>query len=213
MSDGLDEDDLSAVEDAIEFSDDDSDYRVPSEPQLKDFSDQVGEIVTSLMRLSVIMRKPVPHDHIMKWQDILDTSFYEQVDISHVQHKFPNADKSLVERLGKAISKRRHYLKYRESHSQKMAQGMDIDDDGKTIAIAESTVASSLPEVLRTAPHLEIDLDDRISEASQSSYASSGATEGKLRPPPWPKEGLDGKPFKCPLCHLIVMVSSTLAWT
>jgi len=169
--------------------------------------EEIEEIITCLMRLSVIMRKPVPHDHISKPREVIITH-YEKLDVDHVRNKFPKAHPAVAERLGKAISQRRHYLRYRESHANKLAQGMEWDDDGKTVAKPPSTVVSSLA----AGGQGGIDLDDAASESSLSSYQSSGLTEGKLRPPPLPEAGRDGNPFECPLCRLMVTVSNTRSW-
>jgi hypothetical protein len=41
-----------------------------------------------------------------------DTSVFESHDVQHVSAKFPHIPSYLALRLGKAITKRRHYLKY-----------------------------------------------------------------------------------------------------
>jgi len=202
------------LEEADELSEAGSEKHDSEGPGLGDIRNEIAEIITCLMRLSMVIRKPAPHDHFTKSLDI-NTSFYESFDVNHVRSKFPLADEALVQRLGKAITKRRHYLKYRKTHAEKLAWGVDMDnDDDKATAIPESTVASSLPYDLRAIGVVveRITLDDALSETSQTSYATSAATEGRLRAPPLPEEGQGGKPFVCPLCHLLITASNTAAW-
>lgn len=118
-----------------------------------------------------------------------DASHYEPYDIGHVYMKFPQASRGTVERLGKAISWRRGYFKYREAHHSKLAQGLDFDS-GKTEIVAQSTVASLLPQNMKIAgesrPALEAVDEDEHSNigVSQTSYATSEADPGRLQCPP-----------------------------
>ena len=94
----------------------------------------VVEVITCLLRLSVAIQNPTPHDQFMASGQI-DTSYFELFDISHVQGKFPDAEEYLITRLGKAISRRRQYLKYREEHHKKLAQGIeDVIEAPKAVA-------------------------------------------------------------------------------
>lgn len=48
------------------------------------------------------------------------TSYYQTYDINHTRAKFPRAETYLVERLGKAVSRRRQYVQYRKGHHMKL---------------------------------------------------------------------------------------------
>ncbi|KAF1969094.1 hypothetical protein BU23DRAFT_571823 [Bimuria novae-zelandiae CBS 107.79] len=61
-------------------------------------------------------------DYLMGKPPSLDVTLHEPLDISHVREKFAQADQCLVERLGKAISHRRHYLRYRANHKEYQEQ-------------------------------------------------------------------------------------------
>ena len=97
----------------------------------------------------------------------IDTSFYEQFDIEYVMQKYPNAKEFLILRLGKAISKRRRWLKYRELHSVKLAQFLDTmdhtDEDFRTI-YSETTATT-------------FDAPDVLVETQRSEYAGDTRTE------------------------------------
>jgi hypothetical protein len=181
--------------------------------ELKQLMAGIVETVTCLLRLSMAVRNPAPHDQFMKSMNI-DTSFYEEHDIKHVEEKFPDADNFLVTRLGRAISRRRQYLKYREAHHKKLAYGIDKEQgDSHTEAARQSTVASSLPSALKEVDHIDL-TEDSGSESGVSMASSVTSANGtvKLRPPPLPREAQDGNPFECPLCFMIVSIRGTRSW-
>ncbi|EER28989.1 hypothetical protein CPC735_036950 [Coccidioides posadasii C735 delta SOWgp] len=139
-----------------------------------------------------------------------DTSFYETYDTMHVREKFPDASQFLASRLGRAISRRRQYLKYRESHHKKLSHGMHPDHDAEqdsTEIAQQSTAAFGLPNVEG------IDLNDACSETA-SSFASTATSVNpvKLRPSPLPEEAKNGKPSECPLCFMIVAARDHHSW-
>ncbi|XPS78886.1 hypothetical protein M3J09_010885 [Ascochyta lentis] len=163
------------------------------------------------MQLSSTIRNPAPHD-LFKRSGNIDTSYYEEFDIQHVKGKFPEAEQYLITRMGRAISRRRQYLRYREEHRARLAEALDTTDtSAKKVA---STVASSIPAQLKSgfqAVELEDD-DEFVDHASQTSYASSMSGATALRPPPLPQEGREGKPFECSLCHYFTVVDVGTDW-
>ena len=185
--------------------------------ELQQLMSEVAEVVTCLLRLSMAIRNPAPHDQFMESGQI-NTSYFESFDIGHVQAKFPDAEGYLVNRLGKAISRRRQYLKYRDEHHKKLAQGIeDVIVSTKTAPTEinpESTVASSIPLDIK-APTTYIDLDEDVYSEdglSQTSYATSANESTDNGPPPIPKEAQDGKPFECPLCFMIISIRNSHSW-
>lgn len=177
---------------------------------------EVVDIIDCLLRLSVSVQNPAPHDRF-KAATLTDTSFYEVPDIKHVRDKFESAEEWLVERLGKAISHRRQYFKYRETHHQKLASG--LEDPEKDLHIGQSTVASSIPQHLKTgntsvgaASFGVLDEDQRSdTEYSQTSYATSMADSERPRVPKMPKK-LSRVAFECPFCFMMIVVSNRHAW-
>ncbi|KAL8809033.1 MAG: hypothetical protein Q9200_003777 [Gallowayella weberi] len=90
--------------------------------ELEEIQRAISTYLSILYRVSIIIRRnPAPHDRLIKSAKI-DTSFYEFFDERHVLEKFPTADPILVERLGRAIWRRRKYFKYREQHRQKLSR-------------------------------------------------------------------------------------------
>ncbi|KAF5247124.1 hypothetical protein FAUST_976 [Fusarium austroamericanum] len=189
----------------------DSDYEYGDMPktEVAQIAQNVSDVVNCLLLLSVAIRNPAPHDRFMTFASG-EASHYEPFDIQHVKNKFGDVEPFLADRLGKAISRRREYFKYRESHHLKLKQGLDsVEEDG-----AESTVASSLPLHAKAAGfNLDTIDEDGASNSglTQTSFASSRADSDKLSVPPLPKEADDG-PFECPFCYMMITATSTDSW-
>jgi hypothetical protein len=179
----------------------------------------IVETVTCLLRLSMAIRNPAPHDQFMKSMNI-DTSFYEEHDINHVREKFPDAEDYLISRLGRAISRRRQYLRYRKEHHKKLAYGIETEQedaqgahDAQTEICPQSTVASSLPAALKGVGHIDLAGDSESDSGfSAASSVTSANDAAKLRPPPLPKEAQDSSPFESPLCFMIISIRGARSW-
>jgi hypothetical protein len=192
--------------------------------ELAQLASNMVEINICLMRLSMSIRNPAPHDQF-KESTHIDVTHFEVFDIEHVRGKFPMAKDFLVFRLGKAISRRRQYLRYRDEHRKKLERGLKqpeitLPQQPSTTNTApsekiESTVASSIPLAIKassSAPNLDED-DFYEDTLSQTSYASSNNDPSRLRPPPLPEQGQDGEPFECPLCFRITSIRQATAWS
>ena len=134
-----------------------------------------------------------------------DTSHFQPYDIEHVGQKFPEAQKFIIDRLGKAISRRRQYLKYREEHAFKLA--FYKEEHGSTVAPSETT-ASAYDE------HFDKEVVTQKDEDMQSetSYATSLSRSTNSRMPRIPKEAANEQPFECPFCHTIAVVKDMHGW-
>lgn len=88
------------------------------ETELQQITHHCKDIVDSLLGLSTAINNPAPHDQIMAAKET-GVSFYEQHDISNVRESYSALLPWQVERLGKAISRRRQYFRYRRTlHEQ-----------------------------------------------------------------------------------------------
>lgn len=166
----------------------------------------------------MVLRKPTPFD---RYAEAESTGTYNpEFDIDYVRNKIPYLQKSgaewLIDRLGRANTRRREFLSYREKHRKKLAYPPPQLDDSthciSTIHTAPSsfTTASAFVESYRRP-----DVEDRHMETqSITSYATSNVTdlEGKLRIPHQPTESSDGKPFECPYCYTIQVISGEASW-
>ena len=195
----------------------------------------IGQSIDCLYRFSMDLRKGNPTNRYAKSSSI-DTSFYEPYDIEYVRQKFPSAEEFLVNRLGKSISKRRQYLRYRELHAAKLSQNpierdtsagdpelqeFNIPDTG---TILSETTATTFEDGAASDfdPNYALESDfnpsgirrriSMSSVATETTYATSAGNEGRARMPSMPEDALAGRPFECPYCHNIDSVSNTHAW-
>ncbi|KAK1778246.1 hypothetical protein QBC45DRAFT_467716 [Copromyces sp. CBS 386.78] len=147
----------------------------------------------------------------------------EAFDTSHVREKFSGLADELVNRLGRALSKRRQYFMYREEHFNRLAEGLTtgVESEDPNLEEQATTVASSVPRHLEAQIKSMSDPQDlyaasyddinSISEISTTSYAASEANPDQPRVPPMPKEHANG-PFKCPFCHSIELAKNRHDW-
>lgn len=188
----------------------------PEQSELDQILAGIGHAINCLLRLSIAIRNPAPYDQFRSRAGA-EIGNYQPWDIRHVRDKFPEADLKTAERLGRAMTQRRMYFKYRQDHSDRLFQGLDPDDvdagnDGAT------TVASPIPDHLvdsagdQTLPSGFM-FDDALSDITGTSFAPSrsGQHEDRLLEPPVPKGYSEG-PVKCPFCHMIIQVETVGAW-
>ncbi|KAF4450948.1 Zinc finger transcription factor ace1 [Fusarium austroafricanum] len=197
------------------MSDDDSDggfsfqMDSPTPSELSQIFTAIVEDINCLLRLSVSIHNPSPHDRFKK-AALTDTSNYEHFDVEHVRNKLTKASKPIAERLGKAISRRRQYFKYWELHHEKLASGLEEDDKYQI----QSTVASSLPKKLNLDEPISLEVEeDDASDAgrSQTSWATSAVNTERRKLPALPPEARNG-PFECPFCFMMISISSRHLW-
>ncbi|KAK5988292.1 hypothetical protein PT974_12436 [Cladobotryum mycophilum] len=158
---------------------------------------EIGHVVDCLLRLSITIRNPAPHDQFKSRAGAGVIEYYEPYDIQHIREKYPHVDDGLIEKLGMDPDEWTDYADRRE---------------------LATTVASSLPEHLKdrhekqySAGNELAGLDDQMSEASKTSYAPSNADANQLHVPPIPKAHLEG-PFKCPFCYVVISIDTKYAW-
>lgn len=149
------------------------------------------------------IQEPAPNRQALS----IDKSHFEQHDVVHVQSKFPTAPLYLVERLGRAISSRRQYLTYRESHHNKMAKG--IEKLGVEAPRTEFTANSTEATDIQRTDSLPMPDDDNET-ASVTSYATS--VNATVRMPNLPGEARKEEHYNCPLCYRLVSIHTTAAW-
>ncbi|RYP18301.1 hypothetical protein DL765_004021 [Monosporascus sp. GIB2] len=205
-------------------SDEDSDPDSP-DTELGQIAVDIADVVNCLLRLAITIRNPAPHDRYIEAKST-DASHFEFFDMKHVESKFGDIEPWLTYRLGKAISRRRQYLRYRQSHHEKLSHGVEVEDEPAAVQAEESatvcdTVASSIPSHLKEGAGCEpgkakaltplIADDGSDAGMSQTSYATSMASSNRLTIPPLPEEAQKG-PFQCCFCYMIIVASDRTAW-
>jgi hypothetical protein len=174
----------------------------------------IVEVIGSLFQMSMLIRRPARHDRLLgaKKQDYVAFELYDR---QHVLEKYPRADAIVRDRLGRAISRRRADLKYRERHHAKLSQGINrIQISGvKESHDQESTVFSETIATEYKEPNIQFDETGSHSSGSHTSYAPTllGGRDAIMVPPP-PKESANKQPFECPYCFFITTIKNKRSW-
>lgn len=205
---------------AIE-SDDES---LEGDSELRQLLTSIHETITFLLRLSAAIQNPAPHDHYMHSTRFSTSQASENSDIGHFQEMFPIAPKTVVDVLGKAISRRREYFIYSAAHNKTPSKGIQEenihsepksgDDDGKTVLNPLSNVASSISQTLKPSDHdLELE-EEQLSECDsiQTSLDSVDTEFQAGEIPPLPRRAQNEDPFPCPFCFMVISIQSWRSW-
>jgi hypothetical protein len=187
--------------------------------QLQELFKAMKDANSNLMKLSMVIRTSPSRDDYLKaaTRYQFDSSF----DIGHVREKHGSAkgmNEWLIIRLGKAITRRRQFLKYREDHHGKLTRDwdqMEVGKEDKTVAL---TKATTFVENSAAMQKDGTELEDSI--GSETSYEATivGESAGKLNVPSHPKMAFEGvlfefgKPFQCPYCFTEQVVKNRSAW-
>ncbi|KAF1963531.1 hypothetical protein CC80DRAFT_8189 [Byssothecium circinans] len=132
----------------------------------------------------------LPQSAFERAMSITDKSFFRAYDVQYVRDKFPHAPDYLAERLGRAVSKRRHYLSYCEKHVQILRSSGDQETNRSTSYRAE------IPDQFVI-------------------YFSGRSGQGNKYPPVPGGEFCEGDDVSirvCNLCHRVVPIRSISDW-
>ncbi|KAF8533857.1 hypothetical protein BDD12DRAFT_465179 [Trichophaea hybrida] len=101
---------------------------VKSATALEECLIDITHFITCLYKFSIATQNPTPRDRLEKCAKI-NMSFFETFDIQHVTEKFLAAREHdyLIQRLGRANTRRRQLLKYYEEHHEKIV-GQIVSD-------------------------------------------------------------------------------------
>lgn len=123
VKDELSNDQIEAFETATSSDTEDTPPNEDYTSELQQLYDEVVNIVDCLYKMSMLIRRPAQHD-LLTGSYRSDVAGYEPFDREHVRSKYHEADDMTVQRLGRAITHRRKYLKYRECHHAKLGEGI-----------------------------------------------------------------------------------------
>ncbi|KAI5791092.1 hypothetical protein EDC01DRAFT_616360, partial [Geopyxis carbonaria] len=189
--------------------------------ELEELTHEVQHIITTLFKFSIATRNPAPRDLLERCANI-EVSHFEFFDIQHISNKFSGMIKSpegnsLVERLGKANTRRRQILKYHRKHHEKIAAYPEKEEEeaAETVFTRSTVVSTYVPPKSTQHPYDLAPDNNSDTGISQTSFATSnGGVDRQIRVPPPPNQesALDGEPFQCPYCYAIKTVRSPLAW-
>ena len=136
--------------------------------EVQDLFQAAENTIGNLLRLSVIIHKPVPKDRYARLAtlDPIDDKY----DQNHIWEKYPCVRKSpwLIERIGKANAKRRQYFLYREKHREKLSQGV--------IGDTKPTHDRDLPKSVRGTPTHNVETEFHSQPSGQRSRETLPST-------------------------------------
>lgn len=206
--------------------------------EIEQFHLDVKVIIDGLYSLSLLVRTTKSSYDILIKANKIDVTYYHVWDIQHVQQKFPQADPALIEKLGKANSRRRQKFKYLQTHRIKF--GLHLEDTNSTndqnLAYPEAShdkgtqetrtcgsrsqmenTASAKTQTSQTSvttfikPVETLDLEDGLSTATSTAYGDFDRN-ANLGIPDMPIMGTEGRAFECPFCFEIVRAASERSW-
>ena len=174
----------------------------------------ISETITSLFRTADLVRSPVSKKEFIQAHQAPRTQVPDAGDIRLVRQKYPKLGPGwLLERLGIAITNRRHLIKYLLAHkSQRQAEGIgSIDDTG-------SATTSGFPFGKTTKS-----VGPKGSPASHGSgpggaggvalSPATGSTPSSAFPyPQLARLSPSGEPFECPACFTTQSFTSEESW-
>lgn len=199
--------------------------------EIQELFETCQDCISCIFRLSVAIRKATNRDRyassFRKREDPFDALF----DINHVGQKFPKVHEVpwLETRLGRAITRRREFIRYSREHSGRLASGKQrfeqeqfeepkvtrtlYQDESSPhqpstelasksgLSTLGSTKATTLDVAQLKTPIAVVD-----EEPIETSYATTEITaenEGDLRVPEMSDVGNGGGEFECPYCRTI----------
>lgn len=133
-------------------SSDDSDGRAPKS-EFRELFLSVIDSVTALLKLSIVIRHASPRDRYAKSAKL--SAIDDSYDIGHVWQKFPHARSQtwLVDRLGKAVARRRQHLRYCQMHREKMSKNLVTIDESDSRVKAGIGYSEEASDLLQRAGH------------------------------------------------------------
>jgi hypothetical protein len=197
---------------------------------LQNAFEEVVESLDNLFDLAQTLQAPAPHDRLV---DDLGSSLPQpakDIDVRHVQDKFPNAPKVLAEKLGEANWQRRVWLAHTQArHAAKMKRLQESELQARrnfdSTYGSRPTMSSTRSEFPSTLPRStfdiaanpgDVDSDSGISDGSATSYnvtVSAKDPNGPIRVPKPPDAYYEEKSFECPYCCIFLPDIHTMkAW-
>lgn len=199
------------------------------------------ECCRGLLKTSMLIRRATTRDRFNTALRKTEDPFDDQFDINHVQEKYPKLRKPeskwLLNRLGRANTSRRQFLRYCREHQDSLSASHTLPADSNTILSPAQPVATSADkEYVHSVPDrishagftdpgtkastLNVSQlngtrdepdDDAVSyiSAVRSDFANEDAV---LELPSLRTVSRDQSEFECPLCHTIQSFKRESQW-
>ncbi|KAF1844875.1 uncharacterized protein K460DRAFT_354746 [Cucurbitaria berberidis CBS 394.84] len=205
---------------------------------------EIGACVTRLFRISSLIRQATPTDLFAKALSRTRYQFDDQYDVAHVGEKYPklatHGSICLRKILGRAITRRRHYLSYIQDHREKLQSiptnvpevvasksqvpnqrfaAMKLQPDTFSRPSTFITKASSLAPGNITTQMLTAEVDSNSESDARSYTTISSSVQGDLDSSatnriPKLAELQPGakKEVECPFCFRIKRIKNERVW-
>jgi len=181
----------------------------------------IKDIVTSLYKISMVIRRPLPSDrHVRSTQ--INVQYFAEYDRRYVCDKFPTAEPEMIDRLSRGVTRRRQILKYRKLHNESIqasitttAPAMLSDIRLKGLSKAPSSHIATSTKATTFVPPTDMVVEEVQSLAdTESSYHSASSEQEVINIPPRPRgpDGEELEEFECPYCYIICEIKSSKAW-
>jgi hypothetical protein len=172
----------------------------------------ISECIKSLFRLGILVRKAGPADRFKRALQMSSKAFTESPDIDYVKEKYPKTASSggnlLAVRLGKAIAKRRLFIKYSRDHKSRLAFEDDAGDIDTRTEQQSSKATTFHVDMLQDPTEVEED-DDLVSFVSTSTMSDSLSV---LKLPQLGSLSNNAEPFECPICFTLQSFKREKSW-
>lgn len=205
-------------------------------------SDSIEDLIGRLFKVCMLAQQSHARDRYARAEASAGPKFDEHFDIMHVTEyvKARNGAAQhsswLLERLGKAITKRRNFILYCREHKERIAvpgpssaardtsatEAKQVFDSGLSGGVslpARTRTGLSKPSAVQTSATTlipatakdDIEIDDRDASTVASSV-DLGQGANALSVPDLMEFATPGRPFECPYCGKLQEFSNTKSW-
>ncbi|KAL6814690.1 hypothetical protein V8C40DRAFT_277366 [Trichoderma camerunense] len=178
--------------------------------------DLISESLKTLFRIAVLIRKTNTNNRFERAIYSSKFGFPHTFDVDHVREKYPKLKTEeqswLAERLGKAIARRRQFIKYCRDHRARLAlDDEDIEAENATTMIQSSKATTLKLEEMQAVRNFAVDdyEDDVVSILSTSTTTDVLST---LALPRLQDLSKDGEAFECPICFTLRSIKGERSW-
>ena len=172
--------------------------------------DIISQSITSLLRLGILIRKASPRDKFEEAQRSTRICIPDHYDIEYVQWRHPKLNNTQATRLGRAITKRRHFILYCSEHQSRLAHDADGGGEGTGMEVLSSKASTFHAPEKDSLLSMQDDEEDDTVSIMTASTVSDVSMARKL--PSLTDLSLGGEPFECPICFSIQSFKSDKAW-
>lgn len=220
----------SDSEDDSDTESDDSSYFNQPRDEAGSLLQVISQGITSLLKIGILVRQPAANgvDRFYRAARDSASTFLDRFDIDYVEHKYPKLHKGSSDRssrMGKAIAKRRQFIRYCRDHKANLAaEEKDIaSNPNPQMGSQKATTAKQSSKATTFVPKQNLldivqgsvdvleaeEEEDAVSRCSVSTTSESLAI---LKLPQLADLSPDDEPFECPICYTLQQFRSEQSW-